>query len=228
MTDPVLARRIALATALIDKWTGRWFEPRALTLMLDGSGSSVLLLGSPIIAVTEINILLQDFDASESDVELNQVRIYNRHLLGRLDPDDREDPRIEWLSHDTLAENPGALFHQGRWPRGTQNIEVVGTFGYTDPDVGGGSAATGVTPVLIKHAALLLVMKNLPLLADTEARQETAAAHRLTSLRTRDQSISYAGPMSGSGTRLQGAFSGDPEIDNIIAAYCRPPSLGAA
>lgn len=210
-TDAALERRIALGTALIDKWTGRWFEPRTLTILADGTGAAALLLGQPIISISSVRLSASD------TIDLEQVRIYNRHLSGFLDPDDRENPRIEWLALD-----------HGSWPRGRHNLEIEGIFGYTDPDVGGVAAATGVTPPLIKHACMLMVLRNLAPLADTDAREESLRAGRVTSLRTRDQSISYAGPgAAGGSTRLLGAFSGDPEIDSIIAAYCRPPALGA-
>lgn len=224
--DPVLTRRIALATSMIDMWTGRWFEPRDLTIRVDGSGTPALLLGPPIISVTSIKLLFQDFVPGQEEIDLQGVRIYNRHLAGFTDEDDRENPRVEWLLLDLgPREGNRLLYRTGTWPIGKQNIEIEGVFGYTDADVGGSDVETGVTPPLIQHACMLLVIRNLALLADTAAREDAVRAPRVTSLRTRDQSVTYA---SGNSTRTQGAFSGDPEIDNIIAAYCRQPRLGAA
>jgi hypothetical protein len=217
-TDGMLARRIALASALIDRWTGRWFEPRALTIRADGGGGAALLLGPPVISLTQVRLLFQNMDPTD-ELNLAELRIYNRHLSGFVDDDDRENPRIEWLSWDRQSS--------GIWPEGTQNVELTGVFGYTDPAVGTDDEETGVTPLLIKHACILLVMRNLAPLADTEAREETLRSTRITSMQTRDQSISYAAPSSGGSTRMLGAFSGDPEIDSIIASYCRPPRLGA-
>jgi hypothetical protein len=91
-------------------------------------------------------------------------------------------------------------------------------FGYTEPD---GSPA-GRTPEMIRHATKLLVMRDLPLLASTDQREDAQRRFRLTSERTRDQSYTLEA------LKLHGAFTGDPEIDNILVAFVRPPDLGAA
>jgi hypothetical protein len=228
-TDPMLLRRIALATAMIDRWTGRWFEPRALTVRADGAGDGALLVGPPIIALTGVRLVFANLDPEAEQLDLDELRIYNRHLTGYLDEDDRENPRVEWHGWEIRQVNGETLDRQraGVWPRGTQNVELTGLFGYTDPDVGGEDELTGVTPPLIKHACMLIVIRNLARLGDTEAREESLRSNRLTSLRTRDQSVSYAAPSAGGSTRMLGAFSGDPEIDSILASYCRPPRLGA-
>jgi hypothetical protein len=219
--DPVLTRRITLACAQIDRWTGRFFEPRDLVLRVDGNGHRVLLLGAPIIAIE--GIVIADQFGTASDVDLDTVRVYNRHLSGMLDEDDRENPKIEWL----LEEAYRIVFGRGWWPRGTQNVEITGTFGYTDPDVGGSAEDTGITPELIRYAAILLVVRNLAPLSDTDAHSEAVGAHRVIGMRTAEQSIGYASPVAAGGGRMIGAFSGDPEIDGIIAGFCRLPSMGA-
>jgi hypothetical protein len=104
------------------------------------------------------------------------------------------------------------------WPRGQQNVTVQGIFGYTEPD----GSPTGRTPELIRHATKLLVLRELPLLADIDAREDAQKRYRLTSERTRDQSYTLEA------LRLHGAFTGDPAIDNILVAFARPPDFGAA
>jgi len=104
------------------------------------------------------------------------------------------------------------------WPRGQQNVEARGVFGYTEPD----GSPTGRTPELIRRVTMLLVLRELPLLGDVDAREDAQRRFRLTSERTRDQSYTLEA------LRLHGAFTGDPEIDNVLVAFMRPPDLGAA
>ena len=84
-------------------------------------------------------------------------------------------------------------------------------------------------PPIRDAATVLLVRRIGGKLGDPTAGSE-AVGWRVTTERTRDQSISYADPASTAkfGTALFGAFTGDPEIDTILAGYTRPPSIGAA
>lgn len=220
---------IELATAYIDKFTGRWFDPRSKVLLLDGTGARKLLLGPPIISISKIRLIGVDTSGAVPEVALDGVRIYNRHLTqGLLDPDDRESPKIEFLVFDERFETfptntvPSA-FDLTRWPEGTQNVEVTGIFGYTDDD----GSAVGRTPLLIERACAMLVIRNLPLLTDADGLQDAQNASRVLEYKTRDQTIKYADP-SKLGSRGVGAFTGDPAIDTILAGYVRPPHLGAA
>ena len=104
------------------------------------------------------------------------------------------------------------------WPRGSQNITLRGVFGYTEPD----GSPSGKTPDLIRHATKLLVMRELPLLGNADQREDAQRRYRLTSERTRDQSYTLEA------LKLHGAFTGDPEIDNLLVAFVRPADVGAA
>jgi hypothetical protein len=220
-SDGRLTTLIARCSRMIERWTGRWFEPRSHTFLLDGHGGRTLILEQPIIRIDTVRLLETD-DVSgiaSDDLDLAGLRVYNRHISQSLiAPDDRDDPRIEW----SLVEGYRAGIWGGRWPEGSQNVFVSGIFGYTEPD----GSPFGRTPADIELATQMLVIRNLAKLADTEARQDAILASRITDLRTRDQSISYA-RAPGNSTRVVGAFSGDPEIDAIVAQYCRPPMMAA-
>ena len=108
------------------------------------------------------------------------------------------------------------------FPIGQQNVKLVGVFGYTEWDQ---SITQGKTPELIKHVTKLLVIRNLAKLSKTSQRFDAIARSRITSERTRDQSYT----LSALGNAQTGAFfTGDPEIDHVLAYFQRPPSLGAA
>jgi hypothetical protein len=211
-SDARLQSLIALASRYIERMTARFFEPRPQTLTLDGAGGRTLSLGHPIIAVEAVSIDSSPFSAADLPIDASLFRVYNRHLTeGLLLPDDRDNPRLEFVHGEIPV---GRL----AWPKGQQNVRVQGVFGYTEPD----GSPTGRTPELIRHATKLLVMRELPLLGHVDAREDAQRRFRISSERTRDQSYTLEA------LRLQGAFTGDPEIDTILAAFSRPPDLGAA
>ncbi|MGD9676433.1 MAG: hypothetical protein AB7V19_07095 [Candidatus Bipolaricaulia bacterium] len=224
VSDARIIAQIEVTSRLIDRYTRRWFSPRPMTFKLDGTGRRGMLLGPPIVSISDVTILGVD-DATTLPLEADDYRVYNRHLQGLLDPDDRDNPRIELVSVDERYEEDGLIessLEIYRWPRGTQNVEISGLFGYTDPD----GSATGKTPDLIKRACVLMVLRNLPVATDPDA-VDARNAWRVTELRTRDQTIKWANPADVLPPGA-GAFTGDPEIDGILLLYAAPPALGAA
>jgi hypothetical protein len=222
-SDARLERVIALASRYIERITARFFEPRAQTLALDGSGGRTLALGHPIIGVESVSIDTSPYSRGDLPIDPSVLRVYNRHLTqGLLLPDDRDNPKIEFLhGSDMLGvrfEAPQISLSSFVWPAGTQNITVRGVFGYTEPD----GSPTGRTPELIRHVTKLLVTRELPRIADLDRREDVQKRWRLTSERTRDQSYNLEA------LRLHGEFTGDPDIDNVLAAFVRPPDFGAA
>ncbi len=224
-TDARLVRLIRLASQYVERMTGRFFEPRPMTLTLDGSGGRALLLGHSIICIREVKLVTAiTVEPGDLPVAPSCFRVYNRHLTQALtDPDDREDPRLEFF-HDSdllgVEATPAASLGLGSlvWPRGAENVLIDGLFGYTDPD----GSPVGCTPELIRHVTKLLALRELPALTDIAQREDRQKRWRLVSERTRDQGYNLE-PL-----RAQGTFTGDPEIDAILVAYQRPPQLGAA
>lgn len=132
-SDAFIEARIATACADLESWTCRWFEPRDIRMLIDGTGARVLPLDPPIISIKETIILTgnpkQPLDIT--DIAADTV-IYNRHLSqGLLAPDDRENPRIEIEFVRDARFGSFLIF-----PTARQNIVVDGTFGYTDPTYG--------------------------------------------------------------------------------------------
>jgi hypothetical protein len=212
-SDSYLETIIQRVSRDIDRYTGRWFEARSLSYTLDGSGTVALLLEQPIISITEVQ--LDGVAYASSD-----LIVYNRHITqGLLSPDDRENPKIEIRQpyDDDLLFKFGLTW----FPKGQQNMQVEGVFGYTDYD----GSSQGYTPLAIKQAAKMMAIRELTPLYNADPTDERSGAWwRITSQRTRDQAITYANPVS-LGSQGVGPFTGDPRIDNILLRYCAPLRL---
>jgi hypothetical protein len=194
VSDTRLVRAIALASRTIERITGRFFEPRRQRIELDGLGSSEMLLDEPIIAIERIDI--------GGGGPVSGATVYNRHITqGLMLPDDRQNPRIRL-----------------GFPCGARNVRVTGLFGYTEPD----GSPTGTTPLLIREACKRLVVREIPLLADTGRREDARQRYRILQEKTREQSYTL--------DRLAhpGTLTGDPDIDDILVQFMRPADLGAA
>lgn len=210
-SDARLQALISSASRYVERITARFFEPRAQTLTLDGTGSKTLALGQPIIAIESAAIDSSPYSIADLHLDVSLYKVYNRHLTqGLFIPDDRDNPKLEFFS---FGGSQGIV-----WPRGAQNVTVRGVFGYTEPD----GSLVGRTPTLIRHATKLLVMRELAPLGSVDKREDAQRRFRLTSERTRDQSYTLEA------LQLHGSFTGDPEIDNILVAFQRPADFGAA
>lgn len=223
-TDERIEQLCRLATLFIDKVTGRWFTPRTFgptnRLLYDGKGARVLHLEIPVIQLDRLLIEDQGWSSGGlNDVELAEVRVYNRHLSGMTQPDDRENPMIAFLgvgpAYGVADDSPFALVR--RFPLGRQNVQLEGVFGYTDPD----GSPYGETPLLIRQAALRLVIRDLRL--ESDACEKLNDKNRFRIVGDREGSVS----VSLQALWLKGAFTGDPEIDQVLMAYKRPPRMAA-
>lgn len=223
--DDAKAQRLILqASRMIEMFTGRTFAPVSKVLRVDGTNGRGLPLNEPIVAIQGLAVsLVSQFTASDLQVLEDTYRIYNRHLtLGLLDPDDREDPKLEFVHDDDLkgvnyvVPTSGYRLTQLIWPKGQQNCRIVGVFGYTEPD----GSWSGRTPEMIQYVTRLLVFRYLPAMG-TNARDDSVKRGRLLAEHTKDQ-----------GYQLQrmsqfGGYTGDPEIDAILSSFTRPPKYGA-
>jgi hypothetical protein len=191
-----ITRLINLACSYIDLRTGQWFESREFTsespMKLDGSGTSTLHIGVPIINITGITI------AGEA-IDLDSVVIYNRRW-----PDDRDDPKI-------VFQRVTSFCRQSRWTKGHQNISITGSFGYMDWNANG----IRFTPEPIKQVAIKLVKHELPQILTVVGDDERRMA-RVISEETDMHSYKLAE------VAISGGATGDPEIDDVLALYPAP------
>lgn len=221
VTDVQLQKLIIRASRFVERVTGRVFVPRFAVRRVGGNSARKLPMHEPIVSVSSVGIDTQPTQTGDLGVELDLLRIYNRHLEGLVDPDDREAPLLEFVHSDDLygirfVPFRGISLRSLAWPIGVQNVHVRGVFGYTEAD----GSPWGQTPELIQHVTRLLVARDLPKWGSDE-REDAQWRWRVTSEKARDVEIDMAEP------RQWGGAVGDPEIDSILTSFTRPPAMGS-
>jgi hypothetical protein len=148
------------AARLIDRVTGWFFEPRALTLHLSGRGAPSIELPVPPIRIDRLIL-------GDAEVPLDASALL---IVGAPVQPGFDGPRF-------------TLRHGRRFPRGRGNVTAEGLWGFTEDD----GTPEGRTPLAIRRASMLLALRNLAPLAD-DASFEARSRWRIIEERTRDQS----------------------------------------
>ncbi|MFH0902222.1 MAG: hypothetical protein V2A73_16440 [Pseudomonadota bacterium] len=174
VSDARLASLIVEAGRTIDRITGWFFEPRALTLVLDGRGTPTIELPVPSIRLDRITV-------SGKDLALDQDELA---VIGA--------PIGPGFDVPWLTRKAGRVF-----PRGTGNMEATGLWGFTEAD----GTPEGRTPLEIRRACMLFVLRLLHPLTDQSA-ADARNRWRIIEERTRDQSyrldgMKVTGPFAG-------------------------------
>lgn len=215
-----LQSAVLVASSFVQGVTARFFEPRYALQRFDGNGSRALVMNDPVIAVESLSIDTQPSTRGALPVDLDEVRIFNRHLSQRMtNPDDRDSPKLEFVHGRDMFQRSGignSFLASYIFPYGVQNIAVPGVFGYTEWD----GTPFGKTPELIQLVTRQIALRSIP--GDDQCREEMRNGWRVIEQRTRDQMIRYADP------RKFGQWTGDPDIDSILTMFIRPPNLGSA
>jgi hypothetical protein len=161
-SDARLQTLLAEAGTFVDSVTGWFFEPRALTLRMDGRGHSSI---EPALPPVRLDALAIEHEGALS-VALEDLVVEGSPVgAGFL------GPRL-------------TLRHGRRFPKGVANVTAAGLWGYTEPD----GTPTGRTPAPIRTVTMQLVLRALPLLSNEEAWESARRRWRLVEERTRDQS----------------------------------------
>lgn len=230
------AAALQRATLTVERITRRRFVPFYALHEHNGKGGPVLQVDHAIVGLTDVAFTFTTFTPADLPVQEGDVRVFNRHIRQNLQrPDDRQDPRIEFLRTpnqrypreqvlgdvDLLSSSMGFVDSQ-------QNVKMLGVWGYTDFD----GSPFGKTPDLIREATLRLAARYIaPLWSQVGgAGSNVGFAGPVLSERTLDQSVTFANLASsdlGAGA-YAGAFTGDPEVDQILAVYMAPPKFGSA
>lgn len=203
--------RIELAESYIEEMTGHWFYPRQMTLRLDGTGTNSIHMPSPIISIDAITIW-------DYQVDVTDLVIYNRHLEGMLNPDDRYNPRLMFQRDPSSRQGPAV------WSKGRQSIRVTGKFGFTSYDP---LNVEGKTPPGIKRLAKILVVALIKTLDKSitgggGGPSSSASIGPVVEYRTKEQTIKYANIAKAV---QSGSLTGNEEADALIDRYSRPFDL---
>jgi hypothetical protein len=233
MSDIRAGELISEASRYIERMTGRWFEARDRTFKIRGKRSKVVHLPHPIIKIDNVNLVTgRGSGANRDAITVDDLIVFNRHLTeGLTNPDDRDNPKLEYISTWGIdyPNRDDALF-----PKFSQVVEVIGTFGYTELAHGVTPGETssdsqvpsnfGITPLLITKVCKLLVVREIGLMVDFDDREDFKDRHRITEEKTVDQSYKKT---SISDLKMTGMWTGDPEIDGLIALFVASPDVQA-
>jgi hypothetical protein len=166
----------------------------------------------PIIGVVSVHTVSTGLTTETNTFDASDLVIYNRHMRGLRHPDDRDNPMITFRGEEAnmFAAMFGRTVRQAR-----QNVVVEGWWGYTQPD----GSVFGKTPDDIAWVVKALAMKRLRPMFKTHG-TGIYTSGPVVKESTRDQSLSYVVPMTGS---IKGSLiTGDVEIDNILSMYVGP------
>ena len=211
VSDDVLLSRIRTWQAFVERCTRLWFAPRAFEWVRDGNGTTLLQLPVPIVSVAALYL-----NGSSSAADPATYRVYaGRGESGR---DDRRNPRIKLISGETsIFEGTGYLASTAVvFEVGEQNQVVDGTFGYVEAD--------GSTPEPIKYAIKKLVARSSRGLYSVVGGGGSTAFGPIVEEETDRHRRRYGDPFVGSKMH---STTGDPEVDQILAAYRAPIKVGA-
>ena len=148
---------------------------------------------------------------------------------GKVVPDDRESPRVSFRTPNKISlgrpnvrkrvfNHRGGIgqnhFRDVGFTVGQQNILVKGFFGYTEPDLS--------TPPMVQRATDLLAVRESVIRWGSRAESEMERVRHKTIMEKTDTHLW----MGEAKDRLQGAFTGDPEIDRALVRYTRSKGAG--
>jgi hypothetical protein len=194
-SDERLRLLIDEASAAIDRLTGWFFEPRVLVLRLDAYGTPTTEPPYPPIRLSRLA-------AGGQELPLDPDELI---IVGAPVQPGFHAPRI------TLVN--------GVFPRGRGSVVASGVWGYTEPD----GTPDGRTPLAIRRACMLLVMRLLQPVVNADPMEEARVRGRILSLRTRDQAVTFArAAQSGE------VVTEDVQLDDLLRPYRRPFGIGAA
>lgn len=207
-TDQQVSAAIVLWSQVIDRLTGQWFEPRSMTIRLDGSGRDTLHLPVPIISVSSLKV-----NGESTALATDRYTLYTSRTI----PDDRLNPRIRLGGAGSYWTGGGPIYAVG-----FQNQTIAGIFGYVEDDLS--------TPEPIRYALMKLIsekLKNPPNAPEDLPPDENLGLQGPVIEETTDGHSRKWGAVSVKATRpgLAAGITSDPEINAILLMYRRAPMV---
>ena len=216
--DATLLAALELATAFLERATGRVFLALTGRLALDGSGSYRQPLPLPVVSANQLEgggvseLVIADVYADGTAEDLDDFIVNDGVGLAPEDP--RDNPYIDArpggaLSSGTVvSRSPEAWLGRGAFPARPRVVHVTATWGYLDEQ--------GATPQLARQALAKLTIRALVGNDDPDGLEDL---HRGALVSEQTQGRSYTlGPRSGGG-----GITTDREIDLLLSALRRPP-----
>lgn len=201
---------IAQAMDQIDSFTGQFFNAVSGTFRFEGRNTDILHLQIPIISVDKLTI-------SSTDQVLKQGEDFDFVVFnGRQKPnDDRKNPRIKLNFGSSQSSVFVRNIHTRIFARKTFT-EIVGTFGYLEPD--------GSTPSLIKRAVILLVQDKIN--KQNNITSDKASAGPLKRLKVDLHEEEFFELSESENSRS--VKTGINEVDNILTLFKAPLIVGGS
>jgi hypothetical protein len=216
-----LHRHVHNFSVQLEQYTERFFEPRFMPMLINGAEKPALFVEEAIIAIEKVEIVARTItgeDVNEYDNTL--YRVYNRHLDGLLNPDDRYDPLLSMVETRRVA-GVTPLGGSFNWPYGRQNVRVYGVFGFTDPEPQPDQVLIGQTPV--EFDQIIGVMLERYMTDPSMSSLATQQPGRVKSYKTRDQAIQFYG--ASGNVSYTGGITGDPLLDQKLQRFVKPVKL---
>lgn len=200
--------------------TQRFFEPRFVDQRISGDGRPVLFLNEAIIALDSAGAVKREGSPvveTVSSYSPDGFAVFNRHLDGLENPDDRDNPKLE-VARDDIS---GYAVSGWRWPSGDRNLSIKGVFGFTDPEPESDGVLIGHTPDEFIQIIGTLVGRFLedPSLSSPA----TWSPGKIKMYKTRDQQIQFYG--ASGNVNYAGGITGDGMIDQMLLRFLKPARL---
>lgn len=208
-SDARVAKALTEASREIDKLCRRRFGPYEFTTYrVDGRGTRMLTVGARDFSlIEEVRV---DFVTTPS-LYLEAYNGFHDQSVNRIvfrDPADILVTTLKFTAQNYLVPNTFA--------RGRANVEVTALWGFVE-EVPWGDPV-GDVPVLIKSATLLLAARRIRRAWQVAVKPGEQVIGPISGQRTREQSVTY-----GKNSTNVPQYTGDPEVDRVIAMYRRNP-----
>lgn len=211
LSDARLAMLLDRVQTFLEARTEVYFRPIPLTLSVNGLHSEAMFFGVPIVGVEWVKANGSTTQLSSTSFAVNNARADLEHRFQPA-PDPRRNPYIRFRADTSIYSSIGGLNRSNpRFTAGAKLQKIKGVFGFLESD--------GLVPPLITYAALKLIYANTTALTTSS----TTTAGPIVSETVDRHTVSYATTTASTGTV---ALASSPEVEEIIAMYRRPITLG--